>query len=104
MEEKKLNQSFADYVHLLRWGPARHADPTRPRLKISRVASMLQISTHKVRRLLKQAGMYMGRKRKIKMGPQSKLKPHHIEFLTRAATLQAWGARSLAERLVLFHR
>ena len=104
MEETKLNQSFADYVHLLRWGPARHADPTRPRLKISRVASMLQISTHKVRRLLRQAGTQSGNKRKAKMGPQSKLKSQHVEFLTRPATLQAWGARSLAERLVIFHR
>jgi hypothetical protein len=58
MEESKDNLSFVDYVRLLRWGPAKHAVPTRPRMKISQVASMLNVSTHKIRRLLKLAGMH----------------------------------------------
>jgi hypothetical protein len=38
------------------------------------------------------------------VGAPSKLEPRHVAFLTDIATLQAWGARSLAERAVLFHR
>ena len=89
---------------LLRWGPEAHVDPMRPRLKITQISRLLKISREKVRRILKQCEAGGPNKDMRTVGAPSKLEPRHVAFLTDIATLQAWGARSLAERVVLFHR
>ena len=104
MEEAKRDGSFEQYVMLLRWGPKAHVDTKWPQLKVSQISRMLKISREKVRRILKQCEEGGPFKHMQTVGAPSKLEPRHVAFLTDIGTLQAWGARSLAERVVLFHR
>jgi hypothetical protein len=41
---------------------------------------------------------------KTRPGPASKLTPLHIRYLVDRGTLQGWAAKSLAERVTMFHR
>ena len=92
------------YIRLLRYGPARRPGPGRPFLKLRDIARLTKLSMQRVRMMLDMKAASKDHGIGGRRGRPAKLRAKHIAYLTSPLTLQKWACRTLAERIVLFHR
>ena len=97
-------QELTRYVHLLRFGPSSSQAPHRVFLRIEDIAKMVRVSPSQVSILLKADPALPDHRKALKKGPSRMLSPEHVAYLTSPAILQMWACKTLAERVVLFHR
>ena len=97
-------QELIRYVHLLRFGPSSSQTPHRVFLRIKDIAKLVRVSSEQVSILLKADPALPDHRKTLKKGPSPMLSPEHIAYLTSPAILQMWACKTLAERVVLFHR
>ena len=97
-------QQLVRYVHLLRFGPSGSQAPRRVFLRIEDIAKMVRVSAQQVSILLKTDPALPDHRKALKKGPFPTLSPEHVAYLTSPMILQKWACKTLAERVVLFHR
>ena len=96
--------ALIEYVHLLRYGPTAARTPGTVYASVPQIAKVVRRSPTQVRTMLR---LGVGARRlpgKGKPGRASKLTGQHIQFLVSQDTLARWAAKTLDERVVLFHR
>ena len=84
------DRDLIEYVLLLRYGPSRHRDITRPRLSVTAVSKALKIPTSTIYMLIKVGLTY--------------LKNKELVYLIHPDTLKAMALLSVKQRAVMFHR
>ena len=97
-------QELIRYVHLLRYGPSASQSPRRVFLRLKDIAKMVKVSIKQVHILLKQDPSKPDHRKVVKVGRRPLLSAQHLAYLTSPMILQKWACRTLAERVVLFHR
>ena len=96
--------SLQDFVELLRYGPRATRQPGTVFATIAQIAAMANLSTTTVSKILRLGTKKVVHGSKAKPGRASKLTAEHIQFLVAPETLQRWAAKTLQERVTLFHR
>ena len=97
-------QELIKYVHLLRYGPSGSQSPLRVFIHIKDIAKMVKVSIQQLLILLKLDSSKPDHRKIVKRGPRSLLSAQHLAYLTSPLILQKWACKTLAERVVLFHR
>jgi hypothetical protein len=103
-EQHRDRQVLIKYVHLLRYGQSASQSPRRVFLSLKHIAKTVKVAIQQVRVLLKQDPAKPDHRKVVIRGPRSLLSAQHLEYLTSPLILQKWACKSLAERVVLFHR
>jgi transposase len=96
--------ALIEYVHLLRYGPTAARTPGTVYASVPQIAKVVRRSPTQVRTMLRLGVGARQLPGKGKPGRASKLTGQHIQFLVSQDTLARWAAKTLDERVVLFHR
>ena len=102
--QQQDRQELIRYVHLLRYGPTAGRSPRRVFLRLQDIAKMVKVSIKHVHALLKLDPAKPDHRKAVKVGRRPLLSAQHLAYLTSPMILQKWACRTLAERVVLFHR
>ena len=119
MKQKVKNDSRTEAILFCAFKPSKNGEtPTRvigfsrlsrvlsiPVSTVRRVCLKFELSQHKYRTIedLKAYIRSLSKKRECDKDCYA-LGQLHLRYLTAAETLEAWAARSLVERTILFHR
>jgi hypothetical protein len=103
-EQHRDRQALIKYVHLLRYGPSASQSPRRVFLRLKDIAKMVKVSIKQVHGLLKQDPAKPDHRKAVKVGRWPLLSAQNLAYLTSPLILQKWACKTLAERVVLFHR
>jgi MarR-like DNA-binding transcriptional regulator SgrR of sgrS sRNA len=93
-----------EYVQLLRYGPRDLRGGGTVHMTLAQIAKLLGCSATHVAGLLAEARGRKPIKQTSKPGRRTKLRREHVAYLVHRDTLQMWAAKSLMERVMLFHR
>ena len=103
-QQHRDRQELIKYVHLLRYEPTASRLQRRVFLPLKDIAKTVKVCIQQVRVLLKQDPAKPDRRKVVKRGPRSLLSAQHLAYLTSPLIQQKWACKTLAERVILFHR
>lgn len=69
-------------MRLLRYGPGGDQAAPRACLRLTDIARMVRVSPQQVRVLLQEGQVKDSHRKTVRMGPQPKLLPKHVAYLT----------------------